>query len=283
MASNRVFYACLGISKCGSGFIQGVTSATFSLEQESRPIYSLENPDPVASLKSLPQVNFSYSEHFSSFKNLINEDGVNDVVGWDLTVGSEINDENQVAEILNGISAIRASNCLLSSVDYSLSIDAPFSVTRSYSGFIKTTGSPVSGSESEAKVKYRPSLNLGACTLPDLFSSSALKKININMSINRENIMEPFTMNPYASVIKYPIVTTVDFEYSIIDQDSSKFDLPKKCEPQYVDDFINIKIAVCNGGSLTIDKSFLSSISYTGGDATRQSSNQTAKVQYKSY
>jgi hypothetical protein len=277
MASNRVFYACLGVSRCDGGFIPGVTSAIFSLDQESKPIYSLENPDPVASLKSLPQINFSYSEHFTSFKDLQDEDGVNEVVGWDLTVGSETD------EILNGISAIRASNCLLSSVDYSLSVDSPFSVTRSYTGFIKTTGSAVSGSESEAKVKYRPSLNLNACTLPDIFSSSVLQKININMNINRENIMEPFTMNPYASVIKYPILTTVDFEYSVIDQDSSGFDLPTKCEAQYMDDFIDIKITVCNGGSLTIKKSFLSSVSYTGGDASRQSSNQTAKAQYKSY
>ena len=280
MSNKRVFYGCLGVSKCGGSFLPGVISAQFSLEQDSSAIFGIEKKNPIINLKSLPQISFSYTEYLENFKPLQDEDGINSVVGWDLTIGPEPKDDQL---LLQGTSAIRASNCLLSNISYSMSVDSFFVVTRTYAGVAKTTGSATSlASKMDGQVKTKQCFNVGGSQIPEEVSDATIQSVVVDTKINRENVLESFTMNPYASSLVFPIETTITFECITNKLDSYLANIPANCEEQYIDDLQDIKIAVDEAGSLTIKDCFLSSLRYSGGDATNQGGNQTFTAIYTS-
>lgn len=278
MTNKRIFYGCLGVSKCGGAFLPGVISAQFSLDQQFFTIFGTEKKNPIINLKSLPQISFSYTEYLKNFKELHQEDGINSVIGWDLSIGQD----DQL--LLQGSQAIRAANCLLSSISYNMSVDSSFVVTRTYAGVAKKTGQAVSlDAEMSGQTKRRQCFNINGSKLPEQLQDTQIQSIIVDTKINRENIVESFTMNPYASSLVFPIETTITFECIVDKLDSYIEDIPKNCTEQHIDQVKDITLSVNEAGSLTIKDCFFSSLKYSGAEASNQGGNQILTVTYTSH
>lgn len=274
--NNRVFYGCLGIGQCGSGPMSGIISAKYSLNREINHIFAPGKTNPIATYGAMPNIEISYTQYLSSFTSLASENGLNNFTGFDMMVGSDSSTSNP-----NLNKTIRGSFMLLNSITYNLGINSPFTVEKSYSGYSKPAGGP-GGTlpASTANVLRRQSFN---GTLPSQIAETSPQNISASFKINRDFIGEFGTRKPYASYIRFPIESSCTFEVLTKELDQYVIDaMQSACQnPQtYSQDIV---LSLCgNLGSITIKKAYLTSLSYSGGDAG-SNDNQTLSVTYTGY
>lgn len=273
--NKRAFYGCLGVAKCGQQAFTKVVSGSLSLSRNFNNIFARGKKDPIATYGDMPSVEFNYTRYFSSFTPIVDEDGINNVVGYDLLLGSD-----NSAFTTGNLSSTRCTFALLNNVTYNFPIDSPVTVEKKYIGFSKTTGSAtgLGAVTTDGKVYRR---NTYVSGLPAGLGEQAIQNISISYTINRTPVGEFATRKPYAIYINFPIETVVTFEMITRQLDSytiNALDSACKNPSTYKQ---NIVISTCAGG-ITIPEAYLSSLNYSGGDANT-SSNQTLSATFTSY
>lgn len=291
--NKRVYFACLGVAKCGGNLLDKVISAEVGLSRNINNIFAPGLSDAIASYADMPDVDFSYTRYLDSFEPFENEDGVNSFVGFKMAIGLDSSNNTTYGGIfsgnstlLNGVtgspphSVITCSPSNLASISYSLPVDGFFTVTRNYKGFARKAGSiPTGFSESEGNVKRRQCFT---GTLPTKISDNAIQNIEIVYSINRTLVPEFASRKPYASYINYPIETTITFDMLTQKLDSYVVNyLQSACKNEHIAPE-DITISITDGGSITIQSAYLTNIRYSGGSANSNDS-QTMSVTYTSY
>jgi hypothetical protein len=287
--NNRVYFACLGVAKCGGGLLSKVISAELGLNRKVNTIFSPGSSSAVATYSDMPDTTFSYTSYLDTITPIANEDGVNNFIGFDMAIGLD----NGSAGLFSGSSslipnangsppyaAIRCSMANLVSLKYSLPVDGFFTVTREYRGYSKSsTNPPGSFTESQGDVLRRQCFT---GTLPANIANNAIQNIDITYSINRTPVGEFSTRKPYASYVNFPLETTISFDMITQTLDSYSFDaLQSACKTQ-TPSAENITISIENAGAITITSAYLTDLRYNGGSANSNDS-QTLTATYTSY
>lgn len=293
--NKRVYFACLGVAKCNGNILSRVISTELGLTRKINNIFSPGSSTPVATYSDIADVDFSYTSYLDTFIPIDQEDGVNDFVGFDMTIGLDYNDSTKqsFAGLFSGASSllndavgsppyagVRCSMANLISLRYSLPVDGFFTVTRSYKGFSKSTAdAPPPFSESQGSVKRRQCFQ---GNLPASISNNAVQNIDITYSINRTPVGEFATRKPYASYVNYPIETSISFTMLTQSMDSYSFDALQSACRTNSPAAENISIVVDGAGTLNIGSAYLTDLKYSGG-AANSNDNQTLTATYVSY
>ena len=252
----------VSVSKCGTP-IDGLTSASYSLSRDVNTFFATGNANPVADYGSLPDIEVSYT-------------GYANAVG-----GFEASEANSflTLDISGKNGGVSCSNALLSSVRYNMSIDEPFTITKSYRGYVK----PLSGGGGSSNlIGFTIKRWDYSGGLPPGFNNNHLQKVSAEINIERQYINEFATRKPYASAVVYPTKQSITFELFSDGLDSVVIDdLYKACENPETTKY-SPSIGAC-GISFGISDAYITSVSYGGAEAGRGSSPQTISVTYTSY
>lgn len=296
MGNNRIFYSCLGVALAApnsfpTSILEGVQSVGITSSKDIE--YFLPSASKISTgfFSSVPDISFNYSQILHSFEDLGDIDGVNDYVDLYMFVGDE-----DVA-CLDPSKYIICRYLLLESIEYNLSVDNFFILTKNFKGFsryICSTSQNITVprcSESNPSnvdlVGRRQNFHVSGSSLPSvLTSSNALQSISIKSSINRKQISETGTKTPYGSATNYPIETTVSFGLISQNLDNNNDTFSTVSCSGLMNNLTNINIAICGRGdviegSLSIDDAFLSNVNYNGGDTG--GGNQSITIDYVSY
>lgn len=250
------------LTKCGTS-IDGLTSVSYALSREVNTFFTTGSAKSVADYGSLPDIEISYTGY------------ANAVGGFDL------NEANSASELTirgknGGVSCAKA---LLSSVSYNMSINEPFTITKSYKGYVK----PVSGGGgSSTLIPFTIKRWDYTGGLPPGFEGNHLQKVSVDISIDRQYIGEFATRKPYASVVTYPMKQSMTFELLSDSLDSVVIDnLYNACENPESTKYAP-SIGACGIG-YSLSNAYITAINYGGGEAQRNGSPQTISVTYTSY
>jgi len=294
--NNRVHFACLGVSKCSdSTILNNIISADLSADININNFFSQGSTKTVGTYTDTPNVQFNYTEYLQPFIPIGNEYGLNNVVGFKINIGLDATESESYGGLFSGSStllsgvqgspphsAILVSLANLTSLSYSFPVEGFFTTTRSFSGYSKKVKSPASSfTESEADPEVRRRQHFTG-TLPNGIASNAIQNIDVTYTINRTPVPEFATRKPYASYVNFPIETSVTFELLTQKLDSYDLDAMQTACKSLSSLKEDIVISVCDFGSVTINKAFLTSIKYNGAEAN-SNSNQTMSVTYISY
>lgn len=287
--NNRVFSGCLGIATCNGSPLSDIISVEYSLNRSINNIYKPQDSNPIATYGGNPDIEIRYTSYMTDgFTPLSNETGVNEAVGFKLLIG--LDDPNSWPDIRNtniplDHKAIGGSLMLLTSINYNLIIDGPFTISKNYSGYSKPTVDP------QGVVPFKSATNIAEYiflrhkfrgTLPPEIQSNALQSISVTRTLNRQLVGEFATRKPYASYIVFPVETSCTFELLCQDMDTyaiSAMDTACKNPKTYKQD---INLSFCEGNSLTIPKAYLTGLQY-GGGAAGSNDNLTMSVTYTSF
>lgn len=294
--NNRVYFACLGISKCSdSTILQHIISADLSMDININSVLPQGSTKTVGTYADTPNAQFNYTEYLQPFVPIAQEYGINNFVGFKMAVGLDGTTSETYGGLFSGSStllsgvqgsppyaAIRVSLANLTSISYNFPVNGFFTTTRSFSGYSKKSISPPSSfTESEANPEVRRRHHFTG-TLPNGISNNAIQNIDVTYTINRTPVPEFATRKPYASYINFPIETNVTFELLTQKLDTYNLDPMQTACKSLSSLKEDIVISVCDCGSITIKKAFLTSIRYSGAEAN-SNSNQTISVTYTSY
>lgn len=294
--NNRVHFACLGVSKCSdSTILNNIISADLSVDIKINSVLPQGSTKTVGTYADTPDAQFNYTEYLQPFIPISQEYGLNNFVGFKMNIGLDGTDSESYgglfggsSTLLSGVqgspphSAILVSLASLTSLSYNFPVNGFFTTTRSFTGYSKKAKSPATSfTESEADPEVRRRQHFSG-TLPNGISNNAIQNIDVTYSINRTPVPEFATRKPYASYVNFPIETTVTFELLTQKLDSYDIDAMQTACKSISSITEDITISVCDYGSITIKKAFLTSIKYNGAEAN-SNSNQTMSVTYTSY
>ena len=251
------------LTKCGTS-IDGLTSVSYSLSRNINTFFTTGSSNPVANYGSLPDIEISYTGY------------ANAIGGFDL---SEANSASTLT--INGKNGgVSCAYALLSSVSYNMSVNEPFTITKSYRGYVKPSAGGGGGGSNLIGYTIKRWDYTGG--LPPDFSGNHLQKVSVDISIDREYVGEFATRKPYASVVTYPMKQSMTFELLSDQLDSSTVDeLYNACEnPQSTT--YSPSIGAC-GISYSLSNAYITAINYSGGEAQVNGSPQTISVTYTSY
>lgn len=296
MGKNRIFYSCLGVAFAApdsfpDSILEGGQTVGVSSSKNLEYFLPAKTTTLSGYYPTVPDISFNYSQLLHEFEDLAAIDGVNDYIDLYMFVG-----EDDVA-CLDPRKYILCKYLLLESVEYNLSVDSFFTLTKNFKGFsryICSTSSSLtvprcsSGNPSNTDlVGQRYNFNVAGSTLPSvLTTSNAIQNITIKQSINRKQISESGTKTPYGSAVNFPIETNVSFELISQDLDNYTDTFSTVACTGINESFTNITVDICGqggviNGSLTINDAFLSNVNYNGGDTG--GGNQTINIEYISY
>lgn len=252
-------YKDIAVSKCGTP-LSGLISASYSFKRNVNTIFARGQTKPTATYAVLPDIDISYTGYNGSF---------------------DISEANSFSKIsISGTSgSIAADFALLTGFSFELSVDSFLSVTKTFTGFSKPSGGVASGLTGNPTVIKRQ--DFGG-SIPGAISGNHLQKVSGEISIDRQFIGEFATRKPYASVVNFPIVSSITYEAFTDAMDSVTINaLESACQnPSSLT--ANVGISAC-GFSFNIGKAHITSIEYKGGDANSTGSFQTISITYSSY
>lgn len=296
MGNNRIFYSCLGVALAApnsfpSTILEGVQSVGVSSSKSIEYFLPSKSINSSGFYSTVPDISFNYSQLLHSFTNLSNLDGVNDYVDLYMFVGQDN------TECLDPRKYILCRYLLLDSIEYNLSVNEFFTLTKNFKGFSRYICStsnnitvPRCGSPSPLNtdlVGRRHNFNISGSSLPSILTTSnALQNITVKSSINRKQISETGTKTPYGSAVNFPIETTISFEVISQNLDNYNDNFNTVSCLGLNESLTDITISICGiggeiTGSLTINDAYLSSVNYNGGDTG--GGNQTITIEYISY
>lgn len=263
--SNVNQYPNLGVKEDGTKLC-GLYSAQYSLTRNIASIYSVGSSDAIARYGELPNIELSFSQHL----------GAGDVNYTKISKESKI-------ELTNRGGSVVCDKAFLTKINYTFNIDGPFLLSKTYLGYLKGKGGGGSGSESckdQGPIVYTRKDYTGG--FPPGISSSALVSVNVEISIDRQLIGEFATRRPYASYIVFPIKTVFTYEaytdgVDTLEIDDMKYACGNANQPTY-----SLNAAAC-GHSVSTSNAYLTSLSYSGGDANKGAKPQTVTVSFTSF
>jgi len=256
----------LSVSNCGNN-LSGLISAEYSLSRNINALYRLGNRSPIATYGDMPEIQVSYTGHAPEMGSF-NVTEANKLATIDISVS-------------NG--GVSASLALLSKFSYNFQTDGPFTITKSYTGFAKPSGGGGGGGGGGGygSVVVAKRQDYGG-NLPAGISGNYLQSVSAEVSINRQNIGEFATRKPYASVVQFPLQQSITYEVIASSMDSITInDLYTACKNPGSQTY-SASISAC-GVSLSISKAYVTSIQYSGGEASLGSKPQTISITYTSY
>lgn len=282
--ANRIFYGCLGIANCDGTPIQGVQSVGLSVSRSVNTLFSPGKKDSSGQYSNLPDIEVSYTKYIDSINSFDSEAGLSGYTGLTILAGED------TVKCLGGAgvtSTIGFKELLLSSITYSMSIDGPFTVQRTYKGW--SSGScTISGlgvfancnSVISGSVKRRGCFT--ATQVPSAIGSNTIQSVSVSMQINRDFVNQFASRKPYASYVNFPVETSCTFDVISKSLSSVNFPTPVKCGNAASEEE-SITLSVGGAGSLNITKAFLSALNYSGAEAKSGGSNLKLSATYTSY
>lgn len=286
MGNNRIFYSCLGVALAApNSLLPRIQSADISSSQNID--YALGPEGIVGIYASTPDITCSYTQIIHSFDDFDNDP--NQFVDLYMLVGPE-----NVASLTNPTKYILCRYLLLESIEYNLSIQGFFTITKTFKGFSRYVCNYAGGTTLSNNDVFTPSkqhFDIDLSSLPDTLSTNPIQNIVIKKSFNRKPIFESGTKTPYAFVSTVPTETTISIEMisqnldHINDGYNQTFSTTS-CE-SITAPLSTINISMCSfinnaqSNSSISFQGYLSSINYSGGDTT--GSSQTINIEYTSY
>lgn len=253
----------LSVTKSGSS-LSGLISAEYALSRNINNLYKIGNSAPIATYGDMPEIQVSYTGHAAAMGSF------------------NVSEANELSDItINGVNGgVNASLALLSKFSYNFQTDGPFTITKSYLGFAKSSAqSGGGGGGGLAQVLKRADYS---GSLPPGISGNYLQGVNVEITINRQNIGEFATRKPYASVVQFPTQQSITYEVIASSMDSITIDdLYNACKNPNSATY-DASIAAC-GVSFGISKAYVTNIQYSGGEASAGSKPQTISITYTSY
>lgn len=252
----------LTASVCGSPK-NGLVSVSYSLSQTVNNIFRKGNPEPIsyAPLADIEATLTGYANGDIGDFSLAEANGFQKI---------DINGKG------GGVSVDYA---VLTGVSYNMTVDEPFTISKTYSGFAKPNGS--SSSEESSLIPYVIKRGDYTGGLPPGLSGNYLVSVKGEISIDRSYIEQFATRKPYASVVNYPVTRSITYEVYASSMDSITIsDIQNSCQNPTSSRY-NVSIGACGIG-FNVDKAFATSIQYNGADAG-SGGFQTISVTYTSY
>lgn len=255
----------LSVTNCGTS-LSGLISAEYALTRNINTLYKIGNRSPIATYGDMPEIQVSYTGHapeMGSFNS------------------SEANKLSTIT-ISGANGGVSASLALLSKFSYNFQTDGPFTITKSYTGFAKpSAGGGGGGGGGYGSVTVAKRADYGG-NLPAGISGNYLQSVSAEISINRQNIGEFATRKPYASVVQFPLQQSITYEVIASAMDSITIEnLYAACKNPDSQTY-SASISAC-GASFSISKAYVTSIQYSGGEASLGSKPQTISITYTSY
>lgn len=297
MGNNRVHYGCLGVAlstptSLPIALLPGVQSVGISSNKTTEYILAPGSSAPTNYYSTRPDVSFTYNEAFSTLANLVLISGINSYVDMFMYIGQDD------VECFSARKYIRCKYLLLDSLRYSMNVDGLFTCEKTYSGFsrficptssgitLPSCPGPAAPTDNDL-VGTRKNFNLSGSSLPaSIINDNLIQEVNIEYSINRENISEPGTRTPYGSVTNFPIETKCSFTVSTqnLDAYTDSFTIQQCTSLSGIAE--NLVLSVCGiggiiQGTVTIPQAYVSRVDYDGGDTG--GGNQTITIEYTSY
>lgn len=255
----------LSVSKCGNS-LSGLISAEYALSRNINSLYSLGNRSPIATYGDMPEIQVSYTGHAPEMGSF-NATEANTLATIDIS-GS------------NG--GVNASLALLSKFSYNFQTDGPFTITKSFLGYAKEpAGGGGGGGGGYGSVLVAKRQDYGG-NLPAGIAGNYLTGVSAEITINRQNIGEFATRKPYASVVQFPLQQSITYDVIASAMDSITIsNLYNACKNPGSQTY-SAGISAC-GASFSISKAYVTSIQYSGGEASLGSKPQTISITYTSY
>lgn len=253
----------LSVTKCGNS-LSGLISAEYALSRNINSLYKMGNSSPIATYGDMPEIQVSYTGHAAEMGS------------FNVSEANELSDIN-----INGTNGgVNASLALLSKFSYNFQTDGPFTITKSFLGFAKSSAqSGGGGGYGSVQVAKRADYS---GSLPPGISGNYLQGVSAEITINRQNIGEFATRKPYASVVQFPTQQSITYEVIASSMDSITIDdLYNACQNPNSSTY-SASIAAC-GVSFGISKAYVTNIQYSGGEASAGSKPQTISITYTSY
>lgn len=252
-------YKDLSVTKCGAPIL-GLISASYSFTRNVNSIYTVGKRKSIASYGELPDINVSYTSYGQSFNP------------------SEANSFSTI-EINGKNGGVSASYSVLTGFSFELSVDSFLAVTKTFTGYSKPSAGGSSGSSIQPTVIKRQDFS---GSLPAGISGNHLQKVSGEVSIDRQIIPQFATRKPYASVVNFPFTRSITYEVIADEMDSIIVDdLEEACRNPTSLSY-DVGVGAC-GFSFSIQKAYVTSINYSGGDASSVGDFQTISITYTSY
>ena len=282
----RIFYGCLGVARCDGSPMGKHISVSLSVSRNISNIMSAGNKTPAITYPDATNVELTTTQYYSGFiTDLNSEPGVTSPIGLDVMLGDETQLDANDLIFLKGSTArtVRCKNMFLNNISYQFVIDGPFITTKKYSGWIisNCTNSSDFAGALDAIVPIRRHFVPGAI---GGFPSTHLSSVNFEQSINRQYVVEFASRANYAAYMVLPIKASLSLEgfASCTSAGYSFQDIATACN-NFADTKEVLTISTCGPAtsSISLPKSRLVSLGYSGGDAN-SSSNMMVSASYES-
>lgn len=249
----------------GSGALEGLISVQYTMNRNINTIFRTGSSVPAGKYGDLPDIEVSYTGHAAKLGSF---------------TATEANAFQEIT--INGKEgSVTAGLALLSSFSYDFTIDKPFAISKTFKGYSKTSssGGGLTTTTSEYPIASRKDFS---GSLPAGISGNYLQSVKASISINRELVKQFANRKPYASIIKYPISQSITYELITSAMDTIEInDLYEACKNPSSSTY-NASFSAC-GVSFSVNKAYITNISYSGAEASSSSSPQTMSVTYTSY
>jgi hypothetical protein len=252
-------YKDVGVSKCGAR-ISGLISASYSFSRNINSIFATGRREAVASYGNLPEITVSYSAYEGSF---------------------DPGEANSFSTIdISGVEgSVSVSYALLTSFSFEMTVEGYLSVTKTFTGYGKPFGGNVGGLLTQPTIYKRKDFS---GSLPPGLSGNYLQKVSGSLEIDRQTIAQFATRKPYASVVSFPIRSSITYDFFTKSMDSlSVDDLEAACKNPGSQTY-SASVSACNF-SFDVSKAFVTSIDYSGAEASNTTGFQNGSVTYSSY
>lgn len=251
----------LTASVCGA-VKNGLVSVSYSMNRNVNAIFAPGNPK-ATTYASLPDIEAVLTGYANG-----------DIGGFDL---SEANGFQRI-DIHGKNGGVAVDFAVLTNISFNMTVDEPFTISKTYSGFSKPQGS--SGGQSTL-IPYVIKRADYTGSLPPGLEGNHLISVKGEIQINRSYVEQFATRKPYASVVNYPMTSSITYEVHSDSMDQIVIDdLEEACKnpktPKY-----NVSIGAC-GIVFPVSKAYITGIEYGGADAGSQDF-QTISVTYTSY
>lgn len=289
--ANRIFYASHGVKVAGVT-VTGAQSVSVNTNFELEQVFQLGRLAIYDNIQNDPDIEVTISKILDGGNTIYNLatvgggtliDNANKQATVVLGIGEDTNDA------LSTTSAVTMTGMYLSSVNYTLPVDGFFTEEVSFLGSSKT----VAGSVTAPAGNSTPNIaarrqNLSSTTVyPSHVSDKNISNITVSADLGREKMYKLGQFSPFHRFVNFPLEITVSFDVIGNEGDGVEAqEVSGECTGREYT-FESIKLEICdNDGNIdyTIDlkdKCVLSSVSYSGGDAT--GGNVTITYTYITY
>jgi hypothetical protein len=289
--ANRIFYASHGVSVGGST-VTGAQSVSVNTNFDLEQVFQLGRLAIYDNIQSDPDVEVTISKVLDGGNSIYNLattgggtliDNANDQVTIVLGIGSDTQD------VLSTSAAVTMTGMYLSSVNYTLPVDGNFTEEVSFLGSSKTLSGSVSAPAAApgvGVVARRQNLS-STSNLPSEVEGKNISNITVSADLGREKMYKLGQFAPFHRFVNFPLEITVSFDVIATSHDGQEvIPVTEDCTgPDYSTQTIVLEICDNTGATqYTIDlgtKCVLSSVSYSGGDAT--GGNVTITYTYITY